>query len=308
MRIPVRYLLSRLLHAAFVIFGVFTLVFVLVHVSGDPLVMLLPMDASPADRDRLAVAYGLDQPLPVQYVTYLGRAVRGDLGMSLRFREPAFQLVLDRLPATLQLGGLALLIALAIAGPAALVGALRPNGRLDAVFSLLALVGQAIPTFWLGLLLIMVVAVQWRLLPTSGRGGPEHLVLPAIALSAYSAALLARVLRSSLLDIVGRDYIRTARAKGLRETVVIRRHALKNALIPAVTIVGLQLGNLFGGAVITETVFAYPGMGLLAVQAISNQDFPVVQAFVVVVSSVVVLASLATDVVYTLLDPRIRYE
>jgi peptide/nickel transport system permease protein len=307
-RIPTRYIATRLLHALFVLFGVFTIVFALGHLGGDPTAIMLPLDATDADRARLRAAYGLDQPLPIQFVRYLGRALRGDLGESLRFREPAMRVVLERLPATLELAGAALLVALVVAVPAGLCAALRPNGKLDAAVSLLALVGQALPTFWLGLLLVMVVAVQWRLLPTSGRGGPEHLILPAITLAAYTTALLSRVLRSSLLDVIARDYVRTARAKGLAERAVVGRHALKNALIPAVTILGLQLGNLFGGAVITETVFAYPGMGQLAIQAISNRDFPVVQAFVVLVSAVVLAASLLTDLAYTLLDPRIRYE
>ena len=303
-----RYLAKRLAHSLFVLFGVFTIVFGLVYVSGDPIAVLLPLDAREEDRARLRAAYDLDKPLPVQYGNYLWRAVRGDLGTSLRFGEPALRVVLERLPATLELSAAALLVALVLAVPAGMAAALRPNGKLDAVLSAVALTGQAMPTFWLGLLLIMLVAVQWRLLPTSGRGGIEHLVLPAITLAAYTTAILSRVLRSSLLDVINRDYIRTARAKGLREVVVIRRHAMKNALIPAVTVLGLQIGHLFAGAVVTETVFAYPGMGLLAVQAIANQDFPVVQAFVVLVSSVVLVMSLLTDIVYTLLDPRITYE
>jgi len=303
-----RVILERLGHAVFVVFGVSLLSFLLVHLTGDPATLLLPLDATQEDRDRFRHAMGLDRPLAVQYVDFLGRAVQGDFGNSLRFQQPAMGLVVERLPATLALAGVSLGLALLIGVPAGLLAGVRRGSIFDRASMVLALAGQCVPAFWLGLMLILVFSVGLRLLPVSGGGTLAHLVLPGLTLSFYTMALVARLLRSNMLDVMHADYIRTARAKGLAERVVVLRHALKNAAIPVVTVVGLSAGYLLGGAVIVEQVFAYPGLGRLVYQSISNRDVTVVQAFVVLISLVVLAINLTVDLLYTVLDPRVRYE
>lgn len=301
-----RYLLSRLWQSVFVLLGVSVLVFVLVRLSGDPAVLILGPRATDDQIAALRHDLGLDESLPQQYVRFLGSALRGDFGDSIRYRESALPLVVSRLPATAELAGAATLVALAIAIPTGIIGAYRPGSKLDRLTMGIALFGYSVPTFWLGIMLILVVSVDLRLLPSSGRSGISSLILPAITLGFYSTAILARLLRRSLSGVLTQDYIRTARAKGLTESRVLVRHALKNSSIPVVTVFGLQLGALIGGAVITETVFAYPGMGLLVVTAINGRDFPIVQAFVVVSAVVVVTLNLAVDVLYFYLDPRLH--
>jgi ABC-type dipeptide/oligopeptide/nickel transport system permease component len=303
-----RVILERLSHAVFVVIGVSLISFMLVHLTGDPAALLLPLDASQEDRDRFRAAMGLDRPLPVQYADFLVHAVRGDFGNSLRFQQPAMGLVVERLPATLALAAVALGLALLIGVPAGLIAGVKRGSAFDRVAMLLALAGQCVPAFWLGLMLILLFSVGLRLLPVSGGGTPAHLVLPGLTLSFYTMALVARLLRSNMLDVMSSDYIRTARAKGLTERVVVLRHAMKNAAIPVVTVVGLSAGYLLGGAVIVEQVFAYPGLGRLVYQSISNRDVAVVQAFVILISLVVLAINLAVDLIYTLLDPRVRYE
>jgi peptide/nickel transport system permease protein len=303
-----RIILERLSHAVFVVIGVSVLSFMLVHLTGDPAALLLPLDASQEDRDRFRAAMGLDRPLPVQYADFVVHAVRGDFGNSLRFQQPAMGLVVERLPATLALAAVALGLALLIGVPAGLVAGVKRNSLFDRIAMMVALAGQCVPAFWLGLMLILLFSVWLRLLPVSGGGTLAHLVLPGLTLSFYTMALVARLLRSNMLDIMSSDYVRTARAKGLTERVVVLRHALKNAAIPVVTVVGLSAGYLLGGAVIVEQVFAYPGLGRLVYQSISNRDVAVVQAFVVLISLVVLVINLAVDLAYTLLDPRVRYE
>lgn len=303
-----RFILERLGHAVFVVFGVSLLSFLLVHLTGDPAALLLPLDATQEDRDRFRRAMGLDRPLPVQYADFLWRAAHGDFGTSLRFQQPAMGLVVERLPATLQLAAVALGLALAVGVPAGLIAGIRRGSVFDRVAMVLALAGQCVPAFWLGLMLILLFSVTLRLLPVSGGGTFAHLVLPGLTLSFYTMALVARLLRSNMLDVMKADYVRTARAKGLSERVVVLRHALKNAAIPVVTVVGLSAGYLLGGAVIVEQVFAYPGLGRLVYQSISNRDVAVVQAFVVLISLVVLAINLTVDLVYTVLDPRVRYE
>lgn len=303
-----RVILERLAHAGFVVFGVSLLAFLLVHLTGDPATLLLPLDATDEDRARFRQAMGLDRPLVVQYVDFVVRAVRGDFGTSLRFQQPAMGLVIERLPATMALAAVALGLALLIGVPAGLLAGVRRGSVFDRVAMLVALAGQCVPAFWLGLMLILVFSVAIRVLPVSGGGTPAHLVLPGLTLSFYTMALVARLLRSNMLDVMRTDYVRTARAKGLSERTVVLRHALKNASIPVVTVVGLSAGYLLGGAVIVEQVFAYPGLGRLVYQSISNRDVPVVQAFVVLISLVVLAINLTVDLVYTLLDPRVRYE
>lgn len=291
-----------------VLFGVSIVVFILVHLSGDPVRLLLPPEASEAEVQRLRHEYGFDQPVYVQYAQFIARAVKGDFGISLRHGQPAMELVVERLPASVQLAVVALFFAVVIAIPAGIIAALKRNTVIDGISMSVALLGQSLPVFWLGIMLIIVFSVQLQLLPPGGRGGLESLILPGITLGAYSAALISRLTRSSMVEVLVQDYIRTARAKGLASYSILIRHALKNAAIPIVTVIGMQIRILLGGAVITETVFSYPGMGRLAIQAIANRDFPVVQAFVVVVAIVVVGMNLLVDLVYLYLDPRIRYE
>ncbi len=303
-----RFLLVRLSHALLVVFGVSLIAFGLMHLSGDPAALLLPPSATRQDIELFRRQLGLDRPLPVQYLDFLSHAARGDFGRSLRHDQPALELVLERVPATLELSAVALALALLIAIPLGILAAVRRGSIFDQASLVLSLIGQAFPIFWLGILLIIVVAENLRWLPASGRGGPQHLVLPALALSSYSTAMITRLLRSSLLEVLGADFIRTARAKGLSGRAVLLGHAVKNAALPVVTVIGLQIGALLGGAVITEEVFAYPGMGRLAVQAIANRDFTVVQAFVVLMAVVIVAINLLVDLLYAWLDPRVKVE
>jgi peptide/nickel transport system permease protein len=281
-------------------------VFIILHLTGDPTVLLLPPDASAEEIAKFRRAMGFDDPLYLQYWRFLRGAVRGDFGNSLRHEEPALALVWQRMPATIELTTVALGVALVLAIPAGIVSAVFRNTSVDYVSTVVALVGQAMPTFWLGIMLILVFSVGLHLLPSSGRGGFTHLILPALTLGLFTTARIMRLTRSGMLEVLGQDYVRTARAKGVGERRVVWKHALKNAGIPVVTIVGLELGTLLGGAVITETIFAWPGVGRLSVQAIYNRDYPVVQAAVFVLASIFVLVNLIVDVLYTYLDPRIR--
>ena len=300
------YLLRRLWQSLLVLFGVSVVVFLILHLTGDPAALLLPPDATADDIAKFRTAMGFDDPVAVQYLRFLKGAVRGDFGESLRHGEPAMALVIERLPATFQLAGAGLLIALCLAIPAGIVSAVRRNTAVDYVSTVVALLGQAMPTFWLGIMLILVFSVRLNWLPSSGRGGIEHLILPAITLGLFTTARITRLTRSGMLEVLNQDYIRTARAKGVGNPPVVWKHALKNAAIPIVTIVGIELGTLLGGSVITETIFAWPGVGRLSVQAIYNRDYPVVQAAVFLLSTTFVLVNLFVDLLYTYLDPRIR--
>ena len=301
------YLLRRLWQSSLVIFGVSVVVFLILHLTGDPAALLLPPDATAEDIAKFRHDMGFDDPVAVQYVRFLKGAVRGDFGQSIRHGEPAMGLVVERLPATFELAGAGLLIALALAIPAGIVSAVRRNTSVDYISTVVALLGQAMPTFWLGIMLILVFSVRLNWLPSSGRGDVEHLILPAITLGLFTTARITRLTRSGMLEVLGQDYIRTARAKGVGEPPVVWKHALKNASIPIVTIVGIELGTLLGGSVITETIFAWPGVGRLSVQAIFNRDYPVVQSAVFLLASTFVIVNFLVDVVYTYLDPRIRY-
>ena len=302
-----QYTLRKLLHTAFVALGVVTLAFAALRLSGDPAATMLPGDATVDQLAALRRELGLDRPIYVQYVQFLGNALRGDFGISFRHQQPALGLVLERLPATLELAFAALLLAVAVALPLGIVAAIRRGRAVDAVAMGFAVVGQSTPTFWMGIMLILIVSVELGWLPTSGRGGLENLILPAITLGAQFAALLARLTRTSMLEVLGQDFLTTARAKGLRERTVVLRHALKNAAVPVITLAGLQFGTLLGGAVVTETVFAWPGVGRLAVQSILVRDYPVVQAGVFVLALSFVMINLLVDLAYGQLDPRIRH-
>jgi peptide/nickel transport system permease protein len=301
------YVLQRLAQSVFVLLGVSVIVFGLLHLTGDPTRLLLPLEAREEDVRQLRALLGLDDPLWVQFGRFVWNAVRGDFGLSFKHQVPALELILQTLPATIQLTAAGLGLALVVAVPAGILAALRRNSVLDALCSVGVLLGQAMPVYWLGLLLIMVFAVGLGWFPAAGRDGPLSLVLPALALGSFSMARIARMSRSGMLEVLAQDYVRTARAAGVRELLVTYKYALKNAAIPLVTIVGLEFGILLGGAVITETIFAWPGVGRLAVDAIGSRDFPLVQAIVAVMATVFVVINLLVDLVYTWLDPRIVY-
>ena len=300
------YFTRRLLQSLIVLLGVSFVVFFILHLTGDPALVLLPPDASPEDVRRFREAMGFNDPFLVQYGRFLGGALRGDFGQSIRHGESAFHLVAERMPATFELAGAALLLALVLSIPAGIISAVRRNTVLDYVSTVVALLGQSMPTFWLGIMLILLFSVQFHLLPSSGRGTLEHLILPAVTLGLFTTARITRLTRSGMLEVLGQDYIRTARAKGVSNPPVVWKHALKNAAIPIVTIVGIELGTLLGGSVITETIFAWPGVGRLSVQAIANRDYPVVQAAVFLLATTFVVVNLLVDIIYTYLDPRIR--
>src|SRR3984893_7082116 len=301
------YVLRRLLHGVVVLFGVSVIVFGLTWLTGDPAAVLLPLNTPPDQVQVFRHNMGLDQPPPVQYVQFLGRALHGDFGVSLRNRRPALPLVLERLPRTLWLMAAALGFAFLVALPLGILAAVFHGRAPDFLARFIALVGQSVAAPWLGVMLILVFAVNLRWLPSSGASRPESVVLPAIVAGAYSAAGLTRLLRSSLLEVMGNDYIRTARGKGLTDRSVVWRHARKNAAIPVVAYLGLQITFMFGNTVIAEAMFAYPGMSRLAVAAVVTRDTPVIQVFVLLAGTLVVVVNLFTDLVYAWLDPRIRF-
>jgi peptide/nickel transport system permease protein len=303
-----RYVARRLAQAILVVLGVSLVVFVVIRLSGNPAYLMLSPNATEAERAKLVRDLGLDRPVLVQYATFLRQAVAGDFGRSLRYNQPALPLVLERLPATLQLTAAALIVSLLIAIPAGIAAALCRKTVFDSLTMLAALFGQSMPVFWLGIMLILLFSVRFHVFPTSGSGGFEHLVLPALTLGLYSTARVTRLMRAGMLDVIGQDYVRTAWAKGLPGRTVVLKHALRNTLIPVVTIVGLELGTLLGGAVITETIFAWPGIGRLAVTAIFQRDYPLVQAVVLVTALVFVACNLVVDLAYAWLDPRIRFD
>lgn len=300
------YLATRLLYTLAVVFGVSVAVFFLIRIGGDPSALFLPPEASLEDIARFRHQMGFDRPLIVQYFDFLTRALHGDFGQSLRYQQPAMQLVLERVPATLQLSGVALLMSLLISVPLAILAATHRGSIIDRTGLVISLIGQSFPTFWLAIMLIMIFSEKLHLLPPSGRAGWQTLVMPAMALAAYSTAIITRLLRSSMIEVLQSDYIRTARGKGVGTGRLVFKHALRNAAIPTLTVVGLQVGALLGGAVITEQIFAYPGIGRLAVQAIANRDFTVIQAFVLFMAVLIVTINLLVDIAYGLLDPRLR--
>ena len=300
------YICQRLLQGAVVLLGVSMVVFFLVNLTGDPAAMLLPLNTPEEDVKVFRHQMGFDRPLVIQYGLFISRAVKGDFGYSYRHRTPAMPLVLARLPATLKLTAIAFLFALVFAVPAGILAALRPNTLLDSITRTFTMLGQAIPGFWLAIMLILIFAVRLRWLPVSGTDSWKSLVLPGITVGSFIMATITRLLRSSLLEVLGENYIRTAHAKGLRRPTVLLRHAIKNAAIPVVTVIGLQITFLIGGSIIAEAIFAYPGIGRLAYQAIATRDIPVIQAYVAVVATITVLINIIVDVAYTWLDPRVR--
>ncbi len=301
------YVVRRLLQAVVVLWGVSLIVFFLLRLApSDPITLLLAETASPQQIAEARHELGFDRPVYVQYLLFMERAIQGDLGRSLFYKEPALGVILRSLPNTLFLGGIAFVLSVAVALPVGILSALRRDSIWDYLGVGLALLGQATPPYWLGLMLILVFSVNLRVLPTSGSFGPEYVVLPAVTLAAVLMPIVTRLVRSGMLEVLHEDYVRTARAKGLRERVVVGQHALRNMLIPLITVLGLQLSSLLGGAVIIEQVFAWPGVGRVAVNAISSRDYPIVQASILVVSGAFVLMNLLVDVLYAWLDPRIR--
>jgi ABC-type dipeptide/oligopeptide/nickel transport system permease component len=300
------FLVRRLVRLLVVCAGVSLVTFGILHASGDPVALIMP-EALESDRVVLRVALGLHDPLPVQFARFVGNAATGNFGKSFfHHGQPAASLVLERMPTTLTLTVLALGLALVIALPVGIYSAVRRGRALDQVATGTVFLGQSMPVFWTGIMLILLFSVQWRLLPVSGWDTWAAVVLPTITLSTFTTPLLLRIVRSSMLDVIGLDYVRTARAKGVSEWLVICRHALKNAALPLVTVTGLQFGLLLGGAVITETVFAVPGVGRLIVGAIRQLDFPVVQAGVFMLAMIVVTVNFLVDVLYLYLNPQIR--
>lgn len=300
------YVVGRLLQAAVALLGVTAVAFLLVSLSGDPAYILLTPEAGEEQRAAFRRLYGLDEPLPVQYARYVGHVLRGDFGTSFAQGRPAITVVLERVPATLVLTATAVVLGIVIGIPAGVIAAAKTNRAADRAVMALVLLGQSVPTFWLGLVMIRIFAVNLRWLPVSGYGTGLHLAMPAVVLGLYLAALLARVTRSEMIEALAQDYVRTARAKGLPEAAVTVGHALKNALLPVVTLIGLQLGALLGGAVITETVFAWPGVGTLVLDAILRKDYPVVLAAVELVAAAFILINMSLDLLYGFLDPRLR--
>jgi peptide/nickel transport system permease protein len=302
-------ILRRLATGVFVMWGAATLIFIIVRVApGDPAAMLLGPDADQAQIDQLTRTLGLDRPLFVQYLDYLGHVVRFDFGQSYRLGRPAMDAVLDRLPATIDLTLTATLIAVVLGLLLGIVAGGRPGGVVDRVVSAATIALQSFPTFWVGIMLILLFSLALRMLPSAGVGTPAHLVLPSVTLSLAFIAIVARVTRSSVAESMGEQYVQTARSKGLTEPQVLVGHVLRNSLIPVVTVVGLHVGQLMGGVVIVENVFAWPGLGSLVVDAVANRDYAIVQAVTLLIAAIVTVLNLVADLLYTRLDPRIRLE
>ncbi|HEY3063432.1 MAG TPA: nickel ABC transporter permease [Chloroflexota bacterium] len=301
------YILRRLGLSVLVLWGAATVVFIAIRLApGDPAQMMLGPSATAQEVAALRTRLGLDQPAPVQYGRYLLQVARLDLGESLRLDQPALAAILERVPQTARLAGLAMLVAILLSFPMGIAAAIRPGTVVDRLVSVLSLLGQSVPNFWLGIMLILVFARGLQLLPSGGADTWQHLVLPSLTLALPLIGILTRLIRSGLLDVLIDDYIRTARAKGLTPRMVMVRHALLNMLIPVITVIGLQLGTLLGGTVIVESVFAWPGVGRLLVDAIGNRDYPLVQASILMITASFVLINLLVDVSYGYLDPRIR--
>lgn len=301
------FLIRRLIQSVLVLAGVSVFVFGLLQLSGDPTGLLLAPDATPEDHQRLREELGFDRPVYVQYFSYMRGVAQGDFGESIRSGQPALDLVLERMPATIQLGAGAMGLAVIVAFPAGIIAAIHRGRWIDRALMSLALFGQSIPVFFLGILMILIFGVKLGWFPVAGRGGISHLVMPMITLGLFSMARTARLVRSGMLEVMSSEYITTARAKGLREATIVYRHAMKNALIPIITVLGLDLATLLGGAVITETIFSWPGVGRLIIFSIGARDYPVVQAAVFVIALTYIFINLVVDVLYVYINPRVRY-
>ncbi|OLB42338.1 MAG: hypothetical protein AUI04_05140 [Candidatus Rokubacteria bacterium 13_2_20CM_2_64_8] len=302
----VRFLVGRVLQTVLSMLVVISIVFVLTRLSGNPIHLLLDVNATERDQEILTRYLGLDQPLPVQYAIYVKNLARGDLGQSILSRRPVAEHIWERLPATVELGFVAMFLSVLIGVPLGVYSAVRRGGIMDGAARVFAVLGQSMPTFWLGLMLILFFGVVLGLLPAGGRGGLEHLILPAFTLGYFTSAAILRLTRSAMLEVLGSDYIKFARLKGLHEQVVLWKHGLKNALLPVVTFAVMLFVQFLGGAVVTETVFAWPGLGRLILESITTRDYPIVQAGVLVLSALYLTGNLFVDVLYSYLNPRIR--
>ncbi len=304
------YIIRKSLMVVPILIGIATITFLLsfVFVPGDPVRIAMGQHADPDTIEMIREEMGLNDPLYVQYFRYIGRLFRLDLGRSYTGRRPVLDMVLERLPATAKLAGMAMLIAVILGVTAGIISAIKPYSIWDYLFMTLAMVGVSMPVYWLGLILIWIIALNFNLLPVGGYGSWQHLILPAIALGSRQAARIARMTRSSMLEVMGKDYIKTARAKGLSEKIVVIKHALRNSFIPVITVIGTQLGYLLGGAVLTEKTFSWPGVGRLAVDAVMKRDFPLIQGTVLFLAAIFIIVNLLVDLSYGLLDPRIRYD
>lgn len=301
------FILRRFLFGLFSVWVIITVVFFALRLTGDPASLLLPTEATREDIERLRHILGFDLPLHVQYYRYIsGMILRGDFGYSYSANTPVVKLLIERLPATLELAGLSFGLAMVVSLPLGILAAVKSNSMIDHVVSFLSFIGYSMPAFWLGAILIIVFAVQLRVLPTSGRGSWQQLILPTVTLSTWTIGQFTRMVRSEMLKVLSEDYVRTARAKGMLESIVLFRHALRNALLTIVTLAGLTFGLLLGGAVVTESVFAWPGMGRLAVQAVTGRDYPLIQIVVLTLGGISVLVNLLVDLTYGLIDPRVR--
>jgi peptide/nickel transport system permease protein len=303
----VAYLVGRVLQALLSMLVVISIVFILTRLSGNPIHLLLDVNATQHDLEILTHHLGLDKPLPVQYGIYVKQIVLGDFGKSVLTRRPVAEHVWERLPATVELGFMAMFLSVAIGVPIGVYSAVRRGGILDGGARVFAVLGQSMPPFWLGLMLILFFGVVLGILPAGGRGGPQHLILPAFTLGYFTSAAIMRLTRSSMLEVLGSDYIKFARLKGLHEQIVLWKHGLKNALLPVITFAVMLFVQFLGGAVVTETVFAWPGLGRLILESITTRDYPIVQAGVLVLSALYLSANLLVDLLYSYLNPKIRY-
>lgn len=304
-----RFIVVRVFHSLIALVAISVIVFGLARITGNPLDVLLPIEATQEDFDRVEQAWGLDKPLPLQYFKYVSNVLQGDFGDSFKWQDKtARELVVSRFPATLQLASLALVMSIILALPIGVIVAVKKDTAIDYLGKIVALLGQSLPSFWLGIVLMWIFAVQLDLLPTSGKGGIKHMILPAVALGWFQVAAIMRLTRSSLLEVLDTEYVKLARIKGLSERTVIWKHCLRNALITPLTYFGLILGSFLTGSVVTETVFAWPGVGLLAIDAVRARDFQVVQTVVLFFATIYILANLLVDIMYAYLDPRIRYD
>jgi len=302
------YLLRQLYQIIPVLFLITFIVFCLVYVAGDPVSMMLPLDAPQEQVDHLRATLGVDRPLLVQYFSFLGRLLKGDFGKSFRYDEPALAIVLERIPATLELSFFSMVFATIIAVPMGIWSATRKNTLIDLFITTASVLGKAMPNFWLGIILVIYLSVNKQIFPVSGRGTWAHMVLPAFTLGVAIAAEMTRLIRSSMLEILQQDFIKTARSKGLKDFYVIYKHAFRNCLIPVITIMAVQTSQLVGGALVTESVFAWPGLGQLIVQAVNGRDMAILQASIFVISIMVIIINFVSDLLYCIVDPRIKFK
>ena len=304
-----RFIAVRVLQSLMAIFVMSLIVFGLARLSGNPLDMMLPIEALPEDYERLEKHWGLDKPVATQYVIFITKALQGDFGQSLKYQgKSAMDLVAERLPATLELAGFALLISVILALPIGVLAAVAKGSNWDTAAKIVALLGQSLPAFWLGIVLMWIFAVMLPWLPSSGRGGLQHLILPAITLGWFQVAVIMRLVRSSMLEVLDSEFVKLARVKGIPEWKVVWKHCLRNASIAPLTVFAIIAGSLLTGSVVTETVFTWPGVGLLVVDAVRSRDFQVVQAVVIMFAGIFILCNLLVDITYAYLDPRIRYQ